>query len=259
LVLQPASTTEIPNDAHGYRRFDPRYHAVRKQGEAPLISRATNVPWQSPRTNSQLHIKNHRTYIKESKARRQSRRHRIHDKRRGGPAKRPNRNELTGNNKNWLCDTSTRLIKTRIILRRRCTNSKGGDASRTHIVRYQKNSEYAPTAKIRTQKRTYKDDEKNDETNRRIKHNKSHTTGGPTTPREPRPQHQKQTNTSFRRGCGKLLAYRRPSHGHRPVHATGHKPRKLHTYPLLYYSITSKGGHTAKLKTNQYDAFARVY
>ena len=72
----------------------------------------------------------------------------------------------------------------------------------------------------------------------------------------------------LRRGCGKLLAYRRPSHGHRPppygrnrpVHATDHKPRKLYTYQtLLYYSITSKGGHTAKLTTNQYDAFARVY
>ena len=63
---------------------------------------------------------------------------------------------------------------------------------------------------------------------------------------------RKQTNTSSRRGCGTLLAYNRdeisqnrPPYGrNRPVHATDHQPRKIHTYQtkfLLYYSITSKG------------------
>ena len=54
------------------------------------------------------------------------------------------------------------------------------------------------------------------------------------------------TNTLSRRGCGTLLAYN-PGGGPPPYGRNRPKPRKLHTYQtkfIVYYRITSKGGHT---------------
>ena len=62
-MLQPAST-EFPNDAHGYRHFDPRDQSVRKQREAPLISKQTRA--LAIANSFQLQINTHRIDHKQS-------------------------------------------------------------------------------------------------------------------------------------------------------------------------------------------------
>ena len=99
-------------------------------------------------------------------------------------------------------------------------------------------------------------------------HQINHTQSGTTT-RRTRPQHQKHNehilatrvwDTFSIQPRGRAAPIDRPTAeiGRSTRPATNHVSY-IRTNPLLYYSITSKGGHTAKLKTNQYDAFARVY
>ena len=108
--------------------------------------------------------------------------------------------------------------------------------------------------------------------------NKSHNTGR-TSVTPQRPQHQKHNKhipsarvwDTFSTQPGRLSTGHRP-HGeksqnrppygrNRPVGPATNHVSYIRTKPLLYYSITSKGGHTAKQEKNQhqYDAFARVY
>ena len=136
------------------------------------------------------------------------------------------------------------------ISQRHCTNSKGGDATRTHIVQYPKNSKSPEDGPYTPHKDLHDDQERrNDDDESKTNHTQW--------ARQPHDRNIRKHNKhilaarvwdTFSIQPGPSHGPHRPSYGRkRPVHATDHKPRKLHTYPNLYYiiySITSKGGNT---------------
>ena len=133
-----------------------------------------------------------------------------------------------------------------LISRRHCTISKGGENANRTIRRTAK----AP--RTCTPKRTYDIDKK--KTNDTTNHTKSHKRGR-TTPQ--RPQHQKHNEhilsarvwDTFSTQPGRLSTGHRPPTTKNPKtgphtaeigRATGHKPRKLHTYQtfiILQYHL----------------------
>ena len=93
----------------------PPYRTVQKQGEAPLISRATTVPWQSPRTKFAAANQDDPPNDISRNVRRSDTPHRRHARRnqRVGPAERPNETKREYGNETGSV-IPARLINTRI-------------------------------------------------------------------------------------------------------------------------------------------------
>ena len=141
-----------------------------------------------------------------------------------------------------MCDTgdnkeSRRVTKTPYDLQAKQRNANQKNSPRDPLTAY------APKKDLQR---------RHDENKTKLHHTKTNHKTGTTTPQ--RPQHQKTNEHILAARVRDTFSMQPwPSHGHRLVHTTDHKPRQLQsklnitqirTKPILYYSITSKSGHT---------------